>query len=233
MARRSSRGWGYYYDPPVQHKREKRDPNWKPVEIEGRSIANTWWGKAWVDNLISYSDYSNRLPRGRSYVTSGRVVELRIQPGEVNAFVEGTQSTPYKIRIIIDRLSPAKWDAVTKLCGNSISNLEQLASGDFPEELKGLFQQSKEGLFPSPKEMKFSCSCPDSAVMCKHVAAALYGVGARIDENPTLFFMLRGVDFSRLLQKSVDAKLQSMLKNANQTTPRVIQDADIKAIFKI
>ena len=86
-------------------------------------------------------------------------------------------------------------------------------------------------LFPSPKEIKFRCSCPDYAYMCKHVAATLYAIGARFDQDPTLFFSLRGVDFSVLIKKSIDEKMKSLLKNARKKSPRIIKDADIGDLF--
>jgi len=234
--------WGYYDYKPKKTKAElaaqvkklqKKNPDIRPVMIEGNKIAKTWWAQAWNKNLESYADYSNRIGRGRSYVRSGAVMDLTILPGEVHALVQGTRKKPYDITIKIDALSPKKWEAVTQDFGHKIGNLEALANGNFPQELMEAFTDKSGGLFPSPKEIHFACSCPDWAAMCKHVAAALYGIGARFDDDPTLFFLLRDIDFTALLKKSVDEKMKSLLKNADTVTGRVLQDVDTFGLFGV
>jgi len=96
-----------------------------------------------------------------------------------------------------------------------------------------LFTKKGSGLFPLPKEIHFNCSCPDWAYMCKHVAATLYGIGVRFDKDPTLFFSLRDINFTELLKKSVAEKMNSMLKNADAVTKRVIRDMDTYELFGI
>lgn len=159
--------------------------------IQGRQIVHSWWGKAWCENLERYADYESRLDRGKRYVRTGAVIDLKIKKGKILARVQGTRKTPYKTEIRISPLSEEKCQTIIKKCGQRLDTLEKLLSSDFPEEMKELFQ-SRNGLFPSPKEISFQCSCPDWALMCKHVAAVLYGVGVRLDENPLLFFELRG-----------------------------------------
>lgn len=243
MSRRSRYEYGYGYgynygsrkqvDPAEQlEKLRKKDPNINPVIISGK-LASSWWAQAWNKNLESYADYANRLGRGRSYVKKGAVLNLSIAPGKVEALVQGSQTKPYKITVDIDPLSKKKWDAVTERCSHKIDGLEELASGKFPQEFMEMFTDRSIGLFPSPKEIHFSCTCPDWASMCKHVAATLYGIGARFDEDPTLFFRLRDIDFTELLKKSVDEKMESMLKNAGKVTPRVIEDADTFELFGV
>lgn len=212
-------------------KLRKKNPNIQPVIIEGRVIAKSWWGKAWNENLESYADYSNRIGRGRSYVRNGAVLDLQISKGRVEAQVQGSTSKPYKITIRIDELSQKKWEQLTKLCNNRIDTMEQLAEGKFPKELEGMLKERKYGLFPSPKEIHFDCSCPDWADMCKHVAAVLYGIGARLDENPLLFFELRGIDGARLIKKSMESKVESMLKNAGKKSKREIPKDELQELF--
>ena len=233
--------YGYYEYKPKKTKSElatqieklrKKNPNIQPVIIEGK-IANTWWAQAWNKNLESYADYSNRIGRGRSYVKGGYVIDLSIAPGKVQALVQGTRAKPYEITVEIDPLAPKKWDSIVKRCSHKIENLEKLASGSFPQEFIELFTNKGEGLFPSPKEIHFSCSCPDWAYMCKHVAAVLYGIGARFDNDPTLFFLLREIDFSELLKKSVDEKMKNMLKNAGNITERVMNDVNTYELFGV
>ena len=212
-------------------KLKKKNPGIEPVIIEGGVLAKNWWGKAWNLNLESYADYSNRIARGKSYVRTNTVLDLKIAKGSVAAMVQGSGSKPYKIEIQIDALSSKKWDQVTLLCNHRIDSLEQLIEGKFPKELEVLFTDKKYSMFPSPKEIHFDCSCPDWALMCKHVAAVLYGVGARLDQNPMLFFELRDIDGQELVRKSMEQKLESMLKNAGKKSKREIAVEDISDIF--
>jgi uncharacterized Zn finger protein len=192
-----------------------------------------WWGKAWNKNLESYADYSNRIERGRSYVKNGEVLDLKIKEGRVEALVQGSRSKPYSVEITIDKLSKTKWKDMTEVCNRRIETMETLLSGEFPKEFDKFFSDSRYGLFPSPKEIHFNCSCPDSARLCKHIAAALYGIGARLDEDPILFFKLRDVDFQELLKKSMEDKMQSMFKNADKKSERVIDDEDVFDLFGV
>ena len=213
-------------------KLRKKNPDIKPVAIDGK-LARTWWAQAWNRNLEGYADYSNRIGRGRSYVRAGAVLDLAIAPGKVSAIVQGSRTKPYEVAVRIDTLPKAKWEAITARCSHKIANLQELASGKFPQEFMELFTNRGDGLFPSPKEIHFNCSCPDWASMCKHVAAALYGIGARFDEDPTLFFLLRDIEFSELLKKSVEEKMNSMLKNAGKATARTMEGVDTYALFGV
>ncbi len=215
-------------------KLKKKDKGINPVIIKGKKIAETWWGIAWNKNLESYADFSNRISRGKSYVKNGFILDLKINSGEVTALVQGSGNKPYKITITMKPLSEEKWRNILNACSHKISGIEELVEGKFPKALEELFISKEKGLFPSPKEIKFNCSCPDWASMCKHVAAVLYGIGARFDEDPTLFFKLRSIDFEALLKKSVEEKMQSMLLNANKKSKRIIDDEiDISKLFEI
>ncbi len=214
-------------------KLKKKNPNLAPVRIEGRTIARSWWGKAWNENLESYADYENRIGRGRSYVRNGAVLDLQISPGKAEALVQGSSSRPYQVSVFIDALSKKRWKNLTALCNRQIESVEALAAGIFPKELEQIFTDKSYGLFPAPKEIHFSCSCPDYAYMCKHVAAVLYGIGARLDDKPLLFFTLRGVDMQELIRRSVESRMKSMLKNAGKKTDRVIPEEELHDIFGI
>jgi uncharacterized Zn finger protein len=172
----------------------------RPVAIEGRTIARSFWGKAWCDNLERYSDYANRMPRGRTSARNGSVVDLQIAAGRVTAVVSGSEV--YQIAIDIDPLDPKRWQALAGECAGKIGSLLELLQGRFSDEVMQILARPKTGLFPSPQQIRMSCSCPDWATMCKHVAAALYGVGARLDEEPEIFFTLRQVDQSELVTKA-------------------------------
>ena len=235
--------WGYPRYVSVTEKKEKaakqltklkkKNSNLNPIVIQGSKIAKTWWGMAWNKNLESYADYSNRIARGRSYVKNGFVFDLQIEKSTVKALVSGSGSKPYSVTVKIEPLETGKWDSIVKACGNKIGSIEELTEGKFPKELEGIFSLKGKGLFPSPKEIAFSCSCPDGAYMCKHVAAVLYGIGARFDEDPVLFFTLREIDVEQLLKKSVEEKMKSMLKNADKKTERVMADVDVGKLFGV
>lgn len=214
-------------------KLRKKKPNIAPIVIEGNLIARTWWGKAWNKNLEIYADYSNRIARGRSYVRSGAVLDLQIRQGIVKALVQGSDRKPYEIKITIEPLSNEKWGSMLALCNHKIDNLEELVEGKFPKELEEIFTLKGKGLFPTKTEINFDCSCYDSAQMCKHVTAVLYGIGARFDEDPILFFKLRNIDFEVLLKKTVEQKMQSLLENADKKSKRVLDDKDVFDLFGV
>jgi len=171
-----------------------------PVVTKGRAIAATFWGKAWCDNLESYSDYANRLPRGRTYVRNGSVVDLQITPGRITALVSGSEL--YEIGIEIKPVPTPHWEAVRRDCAGAIDSLVELLQGRLSKGVMERVCQRGAGLFPAPKEITLACSCPDAARMCKHVAAVLYGVGTRLDERPELLFVLREVDAAELVSQA-------------------------------
>jgi uncharacterized Zn finger protein len=169
----------------------------QPVEIEGRKIARTFWGMAWCSHLESFSDYDNRLPRGRTYVRNGSVCHLAIDPGRVEARVAG--SSLYTVRVQIKKLPPAKWRAIKQRSAGKIGSLLELLQGKLSDEVMRIVSDPQDGLFPLPAEIMFGCNCPDWADMCKHIAAVMYGIGARLDTSPELLFKLRGVDHEQLI----------------------------------
>ena len=209
-------------------KQMKKGSKIHPIIIEGRQIANTFWGKSWCENLERYSDYENRLPRGRSYVRNGSVIDLHIEKGEINAQVSGTNL--YKIKIGINPLLPKKWKAIKSACSGHIGSLIELLRGKFSKNIMEIICRKGEGMFPEPSEIKLDCSCPDWADMCKHVAAVLYGVGARLDENPELIFLLRNVDHLELISQAAVAGAEIAGKATGQS---MIAESDIADVFGI
>ena len=181
-------------------KQRKQGHPVAPVVIAGRKIASTFWGLAWCDNLEHYSDFANRLPRGRTYVRNGSVVDLQIRPGLVEAQVSG--SSLYRVRVQVQAVPVPHWQALCADCGGAIESLVELLQGRFSRGVMERLCSQGGGLFPTPKEIAFSCSCPDGAYMCKHVAAVLYGIGARLDTEPELLFRLRAVDGQELLARA-------------------------------
>jgi uncharacterized Zn finger protein len=199
-----------------------------PVEIDGRTIARTFWGKAWCDNLERYSDYANRLPRGRSYVRHGSVVDLQVSPGRVTALVSG--SSLYDVTITVAAVPRARWSAMCKDCAGAIDSLVELLQGRLSTAVMTRLCQEKTGLFPSPKDLVFACSCPDWASMCKHVAAVLYGIGARLDHQPELLFTLRQVEQQDLI---ADAGAELPAKARRPASTKVLAIDDLSEMFGI
>ena len=209
-------------------KLRKRGQCVAPVRIEGRAIAKSFWGQAWCANLERYSDYENRLPRGRSYVRNGSVVDLQIAKGEIAAMVAGSEL--YKIKVSIAPVVKARWKSICRDCAGSIDSLVELLQGRLAKSVMDRVCREGDGLFPAPGEIKLACSCPDWADMCKHVSAVLYGVGARLDDKPELLFVLRGVD-----QNELTAASQSDLTLAQRApeAAKRLDDDDVAALFGI
>lgn len=211
----------------------KENKDIKPVRIEGTTIAKTWWGKAWNKNLEAYADYSNRIGRGRTYVRSGSVLDLQMQEGHVKALVQGSESDPYSIVIKIKALEKDIWEEIKDFCAGKLDSLQELLMGKFPKALSEMFTTPGKGLFPSPKEIDFDCSCPDIASMCKHVAATLYGVGARLDHEPNLFFLLRKIEIGDLISETIRDKTEELLTLAQKKSQRILEDQDLSSVFGI
>ncbi len=195
-----------------------------PVVVTGLKIATSFWGKAWCDAMESYRDYESRLARGRTYVRRGAVVDLRVQPGEVTALVQGSEL--YHTSLHVVPLPPAKWRTVVEQHASAIGSLVDLLQGKLPASLLRALSDRSSGLFPGPKEITFDCSCPDWASMCKHVAAVIYGVGARLDVDPSLFFVLRGVEVSDLAARGAVASFEGAGVDD-------LVDADLSSLFGI
>lgn len=205
--------------------KKKKGRTVAPVTIAGRKIAESFWGMSWCQNLERYSDYATRLPRGRSYVRNGFVVDLQIVKGQVTAVVSGSEL--YDVRVSITSVTPARWKAICRDCAGSIDSLVELLQGRMAKGVMDRVCRKGDGLFPAPGEIKLSCSCPDWAGMCKHVAAVLYGVGARLDHEPQLLFLLRGVDEADLLAHAdKDLPLAKAAPAGN-----ILDGADVAALF--
>jgi len=177
----------------------------QPVQVEGRRIVTTFWGEAWCENLARYSDFASRLPRGRTYVRNGSILDLRVEPGRVTARVAGHEL--YEVEVRLDRLAAARWKGLIADCAGRIGSVIALLRGEVSPDVLQVLTCPGKGLFPDPREISLRCSCPDWADMCKHVAATLYGVGARLDAQPELFFVLRQVDKEELVAAAAQADL--------------------------
>ncbi|MDA0811429.1 MAG: SWIM zinc finger family protein [Verrucomicrobia bacterium] len=230
--------WGWRPYVPVRERRRSADAALKcmlgkdespqPIRaFSSRKMALTFWGEAWCEHLESMGDYANRLPRGRTYVRNGSVVHLHIDTGKITALVSG--SDLYKIEITVSPLGKARWKKFKGDCAGQVATLLDLLRGKVSDAVLKRIIDLDEGLFPSTREIKLSCSCPDWAVMCKHVAATLYGVGARLDDSPELFFRLRGVDHLELIQSAAIDSLDGTLPDHEEQ----LNDSDLSGIFGI
>ena len=231
--------WGFRWKPYVSvaqrrekamrhiSKRQKQGLAVQPVAIDGRKIARTFWGDSWCKHLESFSDYENRLPRGRAYVRNGSVCHLEITSGEVKAIVSGSEL--YDVKVTIGKLPEKKWSAVKERCSGQIGSLLELLKGELSNSVMSVVTDRQKGLFPLPAEISMECSCPDWAVMCKHVAATLYGVGARLDDKPELLFVLRGVDHEEL----IEADAATFMTRGRQGGSRRIADGNLEDVFGI
>jgi uncharacterized Zn finger protein len=209
-------------------KLQKKGRTMSPVVIDGRKIARTFWGEAWCDNLERYSDFANRLPRGRTYVRNGSVIDLQVGPGRVTALVCGSEM--YEVQVTVGPVTRARWSDICQDCSGAIDSLVELLQGRFSTGIMTRLCEKQTGLFPSPKDIVFTCSCPDRASMCKHVAAVLYGIGARLDRQPELLFALRKVDQQDLIAKAGSGLSQTRKRPA---AAKVLENEDLSEMFGI
>ncbi|HEY2341476.1 MAG TPA: SWIM zinc finger family protein [Chthoniobacteraceae bacterium] len=220
--------WGWNYQPYVSAAEKRRraekaaaklaksiGAKHQPIRLTGSNIAGSFWGKSWCTNLESYSDYSNRLPRGRTYVRNGAVLDLQIAAGKVTALVSGSEL--YEISIEISKIKAPSWKSLKAECAGRVGALIDLLQGKFAAPVMEIISRRDGGLFPQPKEIRFDCSCPDYAGMCKHIAATLYGIGARLDQSPELLFLLRGVDHFELVAEATESIDRTGASDAGDT----------------
>ena len=209
------------------NKLRKKGMEIEPIEVEGRKITSTFWGKAWCNHLEKFSDYENRLPRGRTYVRNGSVCHLAISRGKVEAMVSGTAL--YRVDIDIKPLPVNKWKNVRKQCAGQIGSMLELLQGRFSDNVMATVTEQNQGLFPKPSEINLACDCPDWAEMCKHIAAVLYGVGVRLDHQPELLFLLRNVDHEELVTTELDFQSATSGKGKR----RRLAGADLSDVFGV
>jgi uncharacterized Zn finger protein len=234
-------GWDYY--PPYMSvaqkkangaralapllKKGKRKAEPVVLAHRKRQLTTTFWGKAWADNLERYADLANRLPRGRTYLRNGSVLDLAIVGGRVEAYVAGSEL--YQVTIGIRPLAKTRWRRLVTRCTGRIGSLVGLLRGELSDDVLAVLTHARDGMFPEPREMTLDCSCPDSAAVCKHVAAVLYGVGIRLDARPELFFALRQVDQAELLSSATAGAVARARPGAGK---RIAEDR-LSAVFGI
>lgn len=206
----------------------KKGSNIQPVVVAGRNIANTFWGRAWCEHLEKFSDYENRLPRGRTYLRNGSVCHLDIRKGKIEAKVSGSEI--YNIKISVGALSNKKWNFLKARCAGRVGSMLELLQGKLSSQVMSIVTDKTNGLFPLPKEIDLDCSCPDWAELCKHAAAALYGVGSRLDKTPEVLFLLRGVDHNELISKDAAKAVVSI---SPEKKKRMLDEESLSQVFGI
>ncbi len=209
------------------NKLRKKGKDIQPIEVQGRKIARTFWGEAWCNHLERFSDYENRLPRGRTYVRNGSVCHLAISEGKVEALVSGSEL--YSVNINISPLPVRKWKILRTQCTGQIGSMLELLQGRFSNNVMEIVTDQNQGLFPTPGEIELACDCPDWAGMCKHIAAVLYGVGARLDHQPDLLFLLRNVNHEEL----ITAELDIQAATSREGKRRRLKEADLSDVFGV
>lgn len=162
-----------------------------PAKAHGKAIANSFWGRSWCKAIEGWNDYESRLPAGRSLLKNGGVIDLRIEENLVTAKVVADRL--YEVRIFFRKQDEERLAELKKHLTGKLTSLIDLIKGELSDEVITEICSEKYGLFPDYGELKTSCDCLDDAVMCRHAAAALYGIAPRLDDEPELFFTLRGI----------------------------------------
>ncbi|HRI61876.1 MAG TPA: SWIM zinc finger family protein, partial [Saprospiraceae bacterium] len=188
----------WFYDKP---KKKPLDPN-KGIRINARAAGSTWWGKQWLEAFNNISD-ANRLPRGRTYAGNGSVLDIQFAENHIIAKVQGSQPKPYQVDISIPSFSENEKQTVTRLVGDNPDLLSRLLNRELPPELNEACANEGVRIFPRRwSDLQASCSCPDWAMPCKHLAAILYVVANEIDKNPFLVFDLHRFDLLAALEQA-------------------------------
>ena len=205
----------------------------KPVVIYGRNIAGTWWGRRWCENIERFADWSNRLSRGRAYCRGGYIEDLDLDHyGSVRALVSGSSDVPYRVTVQIAPLSIESYQGLVSRCSDRIEDLQELLDGRFPHDLEQLFIST---LFPSRSEIRYSCSCPDQATLCKHIAAVMYGIGNRLDSDPGLIFSLRGIDLDLFSRRIINREAVRLWERLflPYGSDRIIPEDEVSRLFGV
>lgn len=212
---------------------QKKHPECHPVIINNGTICTSWWGKSWNKNFRRYADFSNRISRGSRYIKANCIFDLKIEGQDIYGVIAGSGRSMYDCHIHIDAMDERDWDYIVNACGNQFDSLEELLEGKFPKALKDLFFDGDKGLFPAPKQIHMDCSCPDWAMLCKHVSAILYAISHELDEHPELLFQLRGVDLNNLVRESLTSNLDHLMDKVDCKSKRILKNQDIDKIFDL
>ena len=185
-------------------------------------LSRTWWGAEFLNALEGCMD-AGRLARGRGYATPYRRQEFSIRGGTIEATIRGNVNTYfgvyetpyYRVRIEFEKVAASKRNAIFKRLGANADWVTHLILGEVPPTVEKAFAGSAVKLLPrSGREIQSSCSCPDYANPCKHVAGVYYHVAALLDRDPLLLFEVRGMGRAKLLQAVAQSEFGSALAGA-------------------
>ncbi len=172
----------------------------------------TWWGKQWLE-AFNGIDYSNRLPRGRRYAGNGSVSEIKLLGAATHADVKGRRPRPYKVKVHLPEFSKSQQQTILSSISQSPALLARLLNRQLPEQMLSLLEQQQIKLFPQNwKDMEASCSCPDWAMPCKHIAAVIYLIANEIDKDPFMVFRIHGMDLPGAIEKQTGISLSEAEK---------------------
>jgi len=184
-------------------------PASRPIRVEGGikarsargAIGESWWSRRFIAVLESFA-LGSRLTRGRSYARAGQVLSVSVEPGLVTASVQGSRSTPYKVKVALKPFSAAAWAKIeVRLAGQALYSAHLLA-GHMPPEIEEVFAAAGAPLFPAAlRDLTMSCNCPDFAVPCKHLAATFYLLAEAFDTDPFEILHWRGKKREDLLAR--------------------------------
>lgn len=199
-----------------------------PLVVEGRTFGRTFWGRAWCDHIEGLSDFASRLPKGKTYARNGSVINLKVSAGRIDALVMGSEL--YTVKVTVKLLEAATWAGIQRRSAGQIESLVELLQGKMSDAVMRVVTDPAGGLFPTAADMTMRCSCPDPARLCKHLAAVLYGVGVRLDDQPELLFRLRGVDQADLIAAAVTGGVNVADDGATRNT---LGDHELADVFGI
>jgi uncharacterized Zn finger protein len=164
-------------------------------------MGESWWSQRFIGLLESFG-LGSRLERGRVYARAGQVTELDVEPGIVLAKVQGSRYTPYRVRIRAKVFSEYQWRRAEKAIAARALTLAKLLAGEMPHDIEEVLAACKLTLLPSSyEELRATCTCPDAANPCKHLAAVYYILAERFDEDPFALFTWRGITQEELLEQ--------------------------------
>lgn len=200
-------------------------------------IGSTWWSERWISTLESYG-WDSRLERGRRYARMGQVIEFKLSSGQVDAKVQGSRRKPYSVTIKAKPLTERQWDKVLEAIGSQALFAAKLLAGEMPHDIEDVFESSSLTLFPSKKEIRTDCSCPDYANPCKHTAAVYYILAEEFDRDPFIIFHLRGMSKERMIEclrgrwasqggrdVSSSVRLNGMVEQRVEGEPQPLEDS--------
>ncbi|MCV7155045.1 SWIM zinc finger family protein [Mycolicibacterium pyrenivorans] len=196
------------------------------------AIAKTWWSRRFIEVLEGFG-LGNRLQRGRSYARQGQVLAMEVSAGQVTAEVQGSRAKPYRVRIGTTAYGKADWTQIEQLLVENAWYTAALLSGEMPEDIEDVFTSAGLALFPaSPRDLSLDCSCPDSAVPCKHLAAVFYLLAESFDEDPFAILAWRGRERDVLLANLQAARANVTAADHAQASWRPLEDC-LESFFTV